>query len=140
MARTTPQEFADKWQRRLAASSQDVQAGINKVTVAPGMAAAAAAPAMLQGVTDAVTSGKWAKRVSGVTLADWKNAALTKGVPRIAAGAQAAVPKMAQVAQTLLPAIDAAAAAARALPKVTIEDSVNRAATFMRAMAAYGNR
>lgn len=137
MARTNPQEFADKWRRRLGGATEDVRRGINRVTVAPGQQAAQAADAMLTNLTEAVSSGRWANRVSSVSLQDWKTSALDKGIARIATGAQAAESKMAQVAQTLLPAVDAAANAARAIPKVTIEDSIQRAATFMREMRNY---
>lgn len=140
MARTTPQEFADKWKRRLSGATEDVRRGIDKVSVAPGQMAAQAQDAMLTNLTESVTSGRWANRVGSVTLNDWKTAARDKGVGRIATGAAAAESKMAQVAQTLLPAVDAAAAAARQIPKVTIEDSIQRAATFMRQMREYKNR
>lgn len=137
MARTSPTEFADKWKRRLSGSTEDVRRGIDKVTIAPGQQAAAAQDAMLTNLNEAVTSGRWANRVASVSLNDWKTAARDKGVARIATGAAAAESKMAQVAQTLLPAVDAAAAAARQIPKVTIEDSIQRAATFMRQMREY---
>ena len=140
MARVTPQEYADKWKRRLSQSTEDVRRGIERVNVAPGAAAAANQAAMLQNVQNAITSGRWARRVSGVSLQDWKGAAINKGIARIPGGAQAAEAKMARVATELLPAVDAAASAARAIPKLTIEDSVNRAATFMRQMRAFKER
>lgn len=140
MARTTPAEYAEKWKRRLSGSTEDIRRGIDRVTVAPGERAAAAQDAMLQNITEAVASGRWANRTRAVTLQEWKTAARDKGVGRIASGTQAAESKMAAVAQQLLPAVDAAAAAARAIPKVTIEDSINRAATFMRQMREFKNR
>lgn len=137
MARVNAQEYAEKWKRRLSGATEDVRRGIERTTVAPGAAAAAASDAMLRNLTSSVTSGRWARKVGAVSLADWKGAAITKGIARIPSGAAAAEAKMARVAQTLLPAVDAAAAAARAIPKVTIEDSVNRAATFMRQMRQF---
>lgn len=137
MARTTPTEYAEKWRRRLGGATEDVRRGINRVQQAPGQQAAAAQTTMLANLTESVTSGRWAQKVSGVSLQDWKSAAVDKGIPRIASGAQAAEGRMAQVAQTLLPAVDAAAAAARQIPKTSIEASVERAATFMRAMRQY---
>lgn len=140
MAKVTPQEFAEKWQRRLAAATPDLQRGIERVTVAPGQQAAAQQTAMLQNLTESVTSGRWARKVAAVPLQDWKSATLNKGVARVAPGATAAMPKMQRIAAELLPAVDQAAAAARALPKVTIEDSINRAATFMQSMHAFKSR
>lgn len=137
MARVNPQEFADKWRRRIGAATEDMRRGIERTTVAPGERAAANQDAMINGINEAVNSGRWARRVRGVTLQEWKDATINKGVGRVAQGAQAAESKMVRVAQELLPAVDAAAAEARALPKVTIEDSINRAATFMRRMREF---
>lgn len=141
MARVTPQEYADKWQRRLSGAGEDIRKGIAKVTVAPGIAAAAAQDLMAQNTMAAITSGKWARRTAAVPLQAWKDAASNKGVARVAQGAQAAQAKMAATAQWLLPAVDAAAAAANALPKGGIENSIARAAAFMRNMSdAAANR
>lgn len=140
MARVNPQEFADKWRRRLAGATEDIRRGIERVNTAPGERAAAAQEAMQTNLNEAINSGRWARRVAGVSLQDWKNAALEKGVNRIAGGAQASQAKMQRIAQELLPAVDSAASEARAMPKVTIEDSIQRAATFMRRMREFKDR
>lgn len=137
MARVNPQEFADKWRRRISAATEDVRRGVERVQTAPGERAAQNAEGMLNGVAEAVQSGRWARRVAGVSLSDWKNATLNKGVGRIATGAQQAEAKMARVAQELLPAVDAAAAEARQIPKRSIDDSVRRAEVFMRRMREF---
>ena len=135
MAKVTPAQYAEKWGRRLRGAGEDIRRGIERVDKAPGVAAAASQELMLQKVTEAVNSGLWAKRVASVSLDDWKKSALEKGVPRIPAGVEAATEKMEKIAEELLPAVDAAAAAANALPKGTLEDSIARSAMFMREMA-----
>lgn len=140
MARVTPQEYAEKWARRLRGATEDVRRGIEKVQTAPGELAVQNQDALLQNFVDSVNSGLWAARTRSVSLQDWKDAAINKGVPRIAAGVEAAQPKMAAMAAELLPIVDAAAAAARALPKVTIEDSIQRMIVFTRAMHANAPR
>lgn len=135
MAKVTPEEYAEKWARRLRGATEDIRRGIDRVDEAPGVAAARNENAMLQNVTEAINSGLWAKRVKAVSLQDWKDAAINKGVGRIPAGVEAAQPKMAEIAVELLQAVDAAAAAANALPKVTLEDSIQRSATFIREMS-----
>lgn len=134
MARTNPQEYAEKWSRRLRGATEDIRRGVNRVDVAPGEKAAAAQDAMLQNLTEAVNSGLWASQVRAVSLADWKEATLNKGVARIPQGVEAATPKMVQIAQELLPAVDAAAEAAKRMPNVTLEDRINRMVTFAREM------
>lgn len=134
MAKVTPQEYAEKWARRLRGATEDIRRGVENVTEAPGEKAAASQDALLQNFVESVNSGLWASRVRSVSLQDWKAATLEKGIARIPQGVDAAQPKMARIAAELLPAVDAAAAAARALPKVTLEDSIQRMTTFVREM------
>lgn len=134
MARVTPAQYAEKWSRRLRGATEDIRNGVNNVTTAPGELAAVQQDALLANFAESVNSGLWASRVRGVSLQDWKQAAITKGIPRIAQGVEAATPKMERIAAELLPAVDAAAAAANALPKGTLEDSIARMTTFVREM------
>jgi hypothetical protein len=136
MARVNAQEYAEKWGRRLKASTEDIRRGIDRTTEAPGVAAAKAAPLMLAKVTESVNNGTWASQVGKVSLQDWQKAAKEKGITRIASGVDAAAPKQAQMAGDLLAAVDAAAAKANAIPKGDIEASINRMTTFVREMNA----
>lgn len=135
MARVSPTEFADKWGRRLKAAGPDIQNGIKRVQTAPGQLAAQQAQTMLTNLAARVNDGSWAKAVSRVSLADWQTAALTKGVGRIAAGVDAAQNKVAAMAGPLLQAVDAAVAETDRTPRGDVETNINRAVTFMRAMA-----
>lgn len=134
MARVTADEYAEKWSRRLKASTEDIRKGIDKVDAAPGVKAARAQELMLRRLTDSITSGKWANQVGAVSLDSWKASAKGKGVERIARGVDDATPAQVAMAQKLLAAVDSAAAKARALPKGSIEDSINRMTTFVREM------
>lgn len=134
MARVTPTEYAEKWARRLRGATEDIRRGVERVDTAPGELAAANQEALVQNFVESVNSGLWASRVRGVSLADWKEATITKGIARIGQGVESAQPKMARIAAELLPAVDAAAAAANAMPKVTLEDSIARMTTFVREM------
>jgi len=127
-----------KWVQNLGASGPSMQNGANAVQTAPGQLAAAAAPKMLQKVTAAIQSGKYAARVSSVTLGDWKQAYIQKGIPRVAQGAQQAAPKMQAFLQEFLPVAAAVSAQVDSMPKITIEDSVARSAAAIRAFAAWG--
>lgn len=82
---------AQNWQTGFTNAGPKWTAGINAVTVAPGVAAAASKQAYVTGVTS--NAEKWAANVAGVTLADWKNAATTKGQARLASGAQVGMSK-----------------------------------------------
>lgn len=134
MAKVTAAQFADKWGRRLNAASADIKTGVNAVQVAPGEAAAAAQDRMLTNLMAAVNSGFWAKQVSGVSLNDWKDAMINKGIGRIAAGVTQAQKTKIGTFTRLLSAVDSAAAEANAIPKGDINQSIARAAAFMTAM------
>lgn len=136
MAKVTPQEYAEKWGRRLKGSTEDIRRGANRVTEAPGVAAARQQDLMLSKLTESITSGLWAQQVSAVSLEDWKKALMEKGVGRIAAGVDAATPAQQQMATRLLAAVDASMAEANRTPRGSLEDNISRMTTFVRSMAA----
>lgn len=136
MARLSPQQWLDKWGRRLSAAGPDIAAGVDRVQTAPGVSAAAAADRMLLGVSQSIQDGTWQKNVSKVPLADWKNAMKTKGVQRLQQGiTQAQSTKQANV-QALLNAVDAAKSVVDAMPKGGLEQNIARSVAFQREMAA----
>lgn len=135
MAKLTADEYAAKWGQRLKGSTEDIRRGISRVTTAPGEAAVRQQDKMLQKTTEAITSGRWASATRAVSLQDWQQSSSEKGVGRIAAGVDAALPHQAAMAQRLLAAVDSAAAKAKAMPSTTLEDNINRMATFAREMA-----
>lgn len=135
MARVNAQEFTDKWTRRLKAATPDIQAGINRVTTPPGVKAAAQAQTMLNNLTARVQDGTWAKQVGKVSLQEWKDKALNKGVGRVAAGVDAAQAKMVTQAGKLLAAVDAANAKVAQTPRGDINANIQRAVTFMTEMS-----
>ena len=134
MARVTPQEYAEKWARRTGAATADYTKGINRVTVAPGQAAADKQEKMMVSLMEAIQSGKWARRVSGVSLQSWKDSAINKGAGRITAGVNAAQADMARFAQESLAFIDTIRGEIDGMPDTTIEDRIARSAHFQRRM------
>lgn len=139
MAAKTPSQVAAKWAQRAQGATQALQDGINNVQSAPGQAAAAKQDKMLANLTAAITSGKWAANVSAVTLADWKNAMLTKGVQRYGAGISAAQPKFQAFMGKLLPFQQNIQAQLATMPDITLQDNINRAVFMMTEMAKFKN-
>lgn len=135
MARVNAQEAARKWRERTAAAAGDYTRGVERVTEAPGAAAARNAQAALINYTEMINSGEWARRVGGVSLQDWKAATTGKGAQRLATGVQAAESRMSQAMADLLPQVDAASAHVRSMPNVTLEDRIARMVEFTRRMA-----
>jgi len=137
MSKLTAEQVADKHARRLKGAIGDMEDGINRVTVAPGKAAGAKAAKMLANLTAKVQDGTWKRRVEAVPLDEWKSKMITKGLPRVAGGIDAASGKMTDFFSQLLPAVDAAQAKVKAMPDLTIEDSINRMTAFIRDMAKF---
>ncbi len=134
MARVNAQQWLEKWGRRLSAAGPDIASGVDRVKQAPGEKAAAAQDLMLQRLTEAITSGVWARNTAAVSLESWQTSMKKKGIPRIAQGVAGAQANKQGSITALLAAVDTAAAAAHALPKGDIEASIARAAAFMRSM------
>lgn len=130
MARVTAEQASTKWKDRLSAATQQITDGVNRVTVAPGQKAAAQADLWIRKVTD--SKDKWKRRVGAVTLPEWQQAMTQKGIPRIAQGAAANQGKMTSFMTEFLPHLDRGVAIVDSMPKGSIEDSINRAATMIR--------
>jgi hypothetical protein len=133
MAVKTPSAVAQKWANRLASSTTEIKAGVQAVTVPPGQAAARAKTTWATNVAAAKT--KFARNVAGVSLQQWQTDTITKGIPRVATGAQAAIPKMTSVMQTLLPFITRVKAGLP--PRGTTAQNIQRAVAFMNGMTGY---
>jgi len=138
--KVTPAEFREKHARNLKASLTDMRAGVEKVTTAPGGQAAAKQDKMLANLTAKIQDGTWARRLKGVTLEEWRSKMIDKGLPRVAGGIDAAAAKVEDFATQLLPAVDAAATKAKAMPDLTLEDSINRMTSFVRDMSKFSKK
>ena len=140
MAKLTASEFQEKHARRLKASVEDVRKGIDRVTESPTAKAAAKADKMLTNLTASVQSGKWANGLKRVSLEEWKHKTRDVGVNRIAAGIDAAKDKTIAFAEELLPHIDRGQEKIKAMPDITLDDSISRMTSFVRHMADFNRK
>jgi hypothetical protein len=99
--------------------------------------AAAQLPKALANYSQAINNGSMAASMRAVSLNDWQTAMTTKGIPRVAAGVTAAVPKTTAAFNKLLPYIQKGQDIVSKLPKTTLQDSKNRMTTFFDHMSAY---
>lgn len=137
MARITPEEAAEKLARRLKGATADIERGVRNVSVSPTAAAAAKKEKWLAGITEAANNGKWEARLRAVTKEDWQTKMLSKGIPRIAAGIDAAKDKVTEFYSQLFPFQDRLVAKIKQMPDTTLEDSINRMGEFARGMANF---
>ncbi len=134
MARVTAEEYADKHARRLKGATEDIRRGIERVSEAPGKKAAAAQSRMMENLMASIQDGTWAAQVSKVSLQEWKDSAIGKGIGRIAAGIDAAQPKQVAMAQKLLAAVDATLTEVNRTPRGDLETNIARSANWARGM------
>ena len=87
----------------MAGATTKYTAGVNAVKTSPGQLAAAASQLWAQNV--AAAQSKFAANVAKVTLAQWQQAAVNKGAPRLASGAAAAQPKFQAFMQSFIPVL-----------------------------------
>lgn len=135
MARFTAAEVTAKWKNRLKMSTPEIQAGIQKVTIAPGVKAARQADVMVRKVQESVTSGRWGRKVAAVSLDEWKGAAIDKGLNRIAAGVDQATAKHEKMAEQLLKNVDESLVEVNKTARGGLEENIQRSVTFQREMA-----
>jgi len=128
--KANPTDAAQAWVNGMSSAGTKYSAGINAVKVSPGQLAAAKSQFWASQV--AQSQAKFAANVAKVSLADWQNAANTKGAPRLASGAAAAQPKFATFMSNFLPKL---ANVVNGLPAGgTFEQNVARATAYMNTL------
>lgn len=138
MAKLDPTSGTAKWVNNLSNATSSITAGVNAVTQAPGAKAAAAVQTWLARIQQ--SANKWAKNVGAITLPEWQQAMINVGIPRIAQGAQAKQGKYLAFAQKFYPYLAQGQAQVQAMPKITLQDGINRAVTMIKHNAAYAGR
>jgi len=135
MVKLTVDEFVEKHARRLKGATEDIRRGVDKVDVAPGEKAAEKEEKFKAKLLDSIERGVWRKRVSAVTLSDWKERMRELGIPRISKGIDMAADKMREFGAALLPHVEKGQAEVEKMPDLTLDDSAARMDAFMRHMA-----
>lgn len=137
MAKLTADQIVKKHADRLKQSTNEIATQVKAVQTAPGVKAAAKADKMRTNINLAIDSGRWGRRVSSVSLQDWQNAMITKGIPRISQGIDAAAPKVRAFFDEFLPHLDKVQAEIKNMPDLTLEDGINRMVHVVRRNAEF---
>lgn len=135
-----PAAVAQKWKNNLTNSVGQIKAGVQAVTVSPTAKAAKQAEAYVAGVQQAVASQKWQNSLNNVSLQQWQQATLDKGVPRIATGAQNALPKFQEFMSQWLPYEQSVKDRLASMPRGTPEQNIQRAVYVMQENAKFKKR
>lgn len=125
------------WQRGLQNAGPKISAGIDRVSTAPGVKAAAKKDKYVQGVQQ--SQDLWARRVASVSLGEWQSRAKA-GVSRIAEGAAAKQDKYVNGVQQVFAHMDSVLSRVDSMPDNTLEQRIAKSAEFQRGMAQYKTR
>jgi hypothetical protein len=137
MAHGSAQEVAAKWLSRIQQAQPEMQAGVARVSTAPGQAAANKRQKWVNALMDPATQDKWARNVASVSLGQWQSAMNDYGIARAAQGASAKLAKTEQAFASLLTYIDSVRSQVQAMPDDTVAGREQRALANMRLMAKY---
>ncbi len=133
----TPQEYAQKWARRLAGATEDIRRGVERVTESPMEKALEKKDKFVAQFNRAIQDGKWDRGLRRVSLPDWKDKTLNVGVARIAGGVAAAEDGMADFAGDLITHINSGTAEIERMPDITPEQRDQRALAMIRHMRTF---
>ena len=137
MARKSASDIASKWGKNTKAASDEMRKGIAAVTEAPGQKAAQAADKMRANLNRSLDDGTWQDRVASVTLEEWKDKMIRKGVPRVSAGVDAAAPKVQQFHQQLGDHQERINSTLDGMPNITLEDGISRMIAQVEGMSQF---
>lgn len=108
-------ERAKKWSENLIRNKASIRAGIEAVTVSPTSKAAAAVDKYADGCARAVSEGRFVSGCQKVSLQDWKDRAINKGLANLDVGVRQAEAKVAAFQQKAEPYYKRAKEAAAAI-------------------------
>ena len=136
-AHGTADEVAAKWAQNISNAQTSMQAGVQRVTVAPGVTAAQNVQKFQNKMQDPATFQKWARNVQSVSLTSWQQSMLNIGIQRAAQGASQKQAKFSAAMNALLPFIDNLRNTVRNMPSATTADREQRMLAWSRGMATY---
>lgn len=132
-------QLVSKWAERTGSQSSinAYKEGVQRVTEAPTVKAAAKLDKYLAGIQAALDSGKTRDALMNSPLELYRNNAVNVGAGRIASGVKKGTPKMQSFAQAFVPFLQSAQAANAQLPDTTLEDRIAKSADMQRRLSQF---
>ncbi len=137
MAKKTPEQIAEKYQRGVAGAGQDYAAGVANPSRPWASATAAGSKRWASSITQAIQNNSFARGVQAAGDAKWQQAAVNKGAQRYQGAAQEAGQAYSALAGRIMGAAAAAQSAVSSMPNETQEQRIARASQAMRAVSTY---
>lgn len=137
MATPNAQEAARRWASNLRNARKSIEAGVRAVTVSPTAQAAQKLDKYQEGIRKAIETGKTAQRMQAVTVQQWQDAAIQKGLARLDSGVEAGTPKMQSFLTEFLPYAEQVSQSVKQMPDVTEDDRDRRMLEAVRRLRQF---
>jgi len=131
------ERWEDRWFRKASAAVDDLRWGLEHPARDPVTAAIEMRSTLESKMAKKETWDKWEDRLKTVGKRRWYDRAPKLAPERYPRGIEAGRPEFRAFAEEFKPHLDRGLAEVRKMPRVTIEDSVNRAAYMIRHNAKF---
>lgn len=129
------QQSIDKWKRNIATAGESVKNGVNRMTVSPGVKAAAMKDKYLRRVQESANDGTYEAGQNSYTLQDYKDAVINKGISNMMTGASKISPRAMQSMQEQYTYANQVSDQVAGMPTNTLEEALAKSAAAIRLMA-----
>jgi len=133
MAIPSAAEVAQRWTQGASAGSTRYVDGVQGTTKDPTALAIQAQGKLLANVTQAISSGRWARNLGRVGKAGWQSATVAKAA-NWTTGINASATKYEQAIGPVLQQIASLQSQIASMPNNTIEDAIARSAALQRGL------
>lgn len=130
----TAQQWAANWATKYSQAGQRMTDGANALQTAPGYTAIQNGGMQKWIAKCTAAQTKWETHTGQVTIQQWRDAYIKKGIPNAQNAIATAKPNVMNFAQSAIPIITALQTQVRAMPKVTLQDSLQRVSAWMTGM------
>jgi hypothetical protein len=137
MAKKTPEQIAEKYNRGVAGAGADYLAGVQNPSRPWAAATAAGSRRWAAGVQQAIQNNSFARGVQTAGDQGWQQRAVAVGAQRFAAAAGEAAAAYSRQATRIMSAASAAQNAVSSMPNETIEQRIARSAAAQRSISGY---
>jgi len=132
MIKVTPEEGYEKLSRNLKNAQTDMQRGVERVTESPTKKAARNLEKARRNYNAAIDSGKTERGLLRVELPEWQSKMINVGIPRVAAGIDAAKDKTIDFNRQFYPHLEAGQKKLESMPNMDLEQNIQRMVAMTR--------
>jgi len=135
MARLTPTQIAEKWNRNAGAAGQSYVDGVNAVNENPMDKAIAAIPTMVSNFNQAASDGTIERGMRRWSLSEWKAVTASKGQTRYPQGIRDGQARFQTFITQFMPFVDDAVA--QLPPRGSLAENIQRAVQMMNRLSEF---